>query len=372
MKKLSEQVKFNMFSFLSTFARSLVEIFISLFLFKNGFSIVQIVLFYLFANLISIPLSYLFVKLGEGTKYIYIMILGFVGFFSTQLFLTKVILSNIYIFILAFLYAVYKRGYWVARRYYITKVMPTKKSSGVYSIVMVLSQIASIAAGYVGSTILSNASIYVLTTISSIVLFISLIPLFGIKIDHKPVKIELCKNIKKYDICNIFAFGGYELNTLLSFIFPIYIALYVDSSYSLAGNLNAISNIAIILFVIIYANCINSKNPKSLIVPGAILTILCYLLKLNITTGLITIVYFVEGIVTKMYGQSLNKMYFENRNEMDLTHYNLFYLLIECSTRVLVCIPLLFINNIKYMCLFATICMFLLLLCFILVKKKEK
>ena len=34
MIKLNEQIEFNIFSFLSTFARSLIEIFISLYLFN--------------------------------------------------------------------------------------------------------------------------------------------------------------------------------------------------------------------------------------------------------------------------------------------------------------------------------------------------
>lgn len=71
MIKLNEQIEFNIFSFLSTFARSLIEIFISLYLFKNGISFHNIILFYFFVNMFAVPLSYVFVKLGEKTKYIY-------------------------------------------------------------------------------------------------------------------------------------------------------------------------------------------------------------------------------------------------------------------------------------------------------------
>ena len=44
-----------------------------------------------------------------------------------------------------------------------------------------MSQLASIAAGYVGSIILNNVGIVTLTIISSTLLFLSVIPLFGIK-----------------------------------------------------------------------------------------------------------------------------------------------------------------------------------------------
>ena len=74
MIKTNEQIRFNIFSFISTFARSLIEIFISLYLFKNGFALTEVVFFYFLVNLFAVPLSYFFSRIGEKTKYIYVMI----------------------------------------------------------------------------------------------------------------------------------------------------------------------------------------------------------------------------------------------------------------------------------------------------------
>ena len=84
----------------------------------------------------AVPLSYVFVKLGEKTRYIYIMIIGLIAFVIVQLLLRNVINSNYYLILLAFVYSVYRRGYWVARRLYITEIMPTSKTSGLFSIVL--------------------------------------------------------------------------------------------------------------------------------------------------------------------------------------------------------------------------------------------
>lgn len=350
MIKLNEQIEFNIFSFLSTFARSLIEIFISLYLFKNGISFHNIILFYFFVNMFAVPLSYVFVKLGETTKYIYIMIIGLIAFVIVQLLLRNVINSNYYLILLAFVYSVYRRGYWVARRLYITEIMPTNKTSGLFSIVLVLSQLASIVAGCVGSIILNNVGIVTLTIISSTLLFLSVIPLLGIKHNNVSKDIKLKESIKKYDKNNYLVFSFYELNNLLTFIFPIYIALHVENSYFLAGNLNAISNIAIILFIMIYGKVLD-KN-KNYIATSTILVLLCAILKFNIKSYYILAIYFVEGIVTKMQSQSVNKIYFENRGDMDLTHYNLIYQIIECLVRALVTFPLLFIDDIRIMIIF--------------------
>ena len=207
MIKLNEQIEFNIFSFISTFDRSLIEIFISLYLFKNGISLHNIILFYFCVNMFAVPLSYVFVKLGEKTKYIYIMIIGLIAFVIVQLLLRNVINSNYYLILLAFVYSVYRRGYWVARRLYITEIMPTNKTSGLFSIVLVLSQLASIVAGCVGSIILNNVGIVTLTIISSTLLFLSVIPLLGIKHNNvsKDIKLkerrsENAKYTKRLDV----------------------------------------------------------------------------------------------------------------------------------------------------------------------------
>jgi len=367
---MNEQLKFNTFSFLSTFARSLIEIFISLYLFKMGCTLQNIVLFYFSVNLISIPLSYIFVKLGEKTKYSYVMIIGFIAFLILQVLLRNMFNTTCYILLLAFIYSVYNKGYWVARRFYITKVMPIKNNTGLFSIILVLSQIASIASGYIGSFILDRTDMVILTIISSILLFLSGIPLFKIKYDNTQTKIKLKENLKKYNRSNYLIFSFFELNNILTFIFPIYIALYINDSYSLVGNLNAIRNLAIIIFVLLYGKIIN-KN-KNYLVLSTVLVILCAICKLNINNVYILIVYFVEGLIIKMQNQSVNKVYFENRNNMDLTHYNLIYQIVECFMRAIVMIPMLFINNIKIMIMIVISAMILLLTIYIFYSKTIK
>ena len=370
MIKLNEQIEFNIFSFLSTFARSLIEIFISLYLFKNGISLHNIILFYFCVNMFAVPLSYVFVKLGEKTKYIYIMIIGLIAFIIVQLLLRNVINSNYYLILLAFVYSVYRRGYWVARRLYITEIMPTNKTSGLFSIVLVLSQLASIVAGCVGSIILNNVGIVTLTIISSTLLFLSVIPLLGIKHNNVSKDIKLKESIKKYNKNNYLVFSFYELNNLLTFIFPIYIALHVENSYFLVGNLNVISNIAIILFIMIYGKVLD-KN-KNYIAISTMLVLLCTILKFNIKSYYILAIYFVEGIVTKMQSQSVNKIYFENRGDMDLTHYNLIYQIMECLVRALVTFPLLFIDDIRIMIIFVICVIFSLLIIYMFNIKNKK
>ena len=363
------RIKFNIFSFISTFARSLIEIFISLYLFKNGFPINHICLFYLLENLFAIPLSYIFVKTGEKYKYSIIMCLGIASFIILQVILNNVINKISYIILTSILYSIYRRGYWVSRRFYLTNVIPQRDSSESFSIVVIFSQLSSILSGYLGAILLDKFNMLSLTIISSILLFLSVLPLVNIKYKSTNTKIELIKNLKDYDKRNYIAFSLYELNNLLTFIFPIYIAIYIQNSYVMAGSINAISNIAILIFVFIYGKIIKRKN---YFVLSSILFILMCLIKLFLYNYLILVIYFFEGIVKLMQNQSVNKIYFENRNGMDSTHYNLIYQLLESAIRVIVVFPLLFMNNIRTMIIFVLIIMGLELLIYSKMKKSKK
>ncbi|MBQ9485084.1 MFS transporter [Candidatus Saccharibacteria bacterium] len=194
---MTNRAKYNIFLFISTFARNLVEVFISLILFKNGFPLISILQFYLLGTLFSIPVSYFFVRIGERFNYSIIMCVGIVAFVALQLALNAVTESTFFIISTALLYSLYKRGYWVARRYYVAEVIPQKNSTKPFSIMMVISEIASILAGFLGGSLLDGLNASILTIISSVLLLISIIPLLRIQNKTKKTKIELIKNLKK-------------------------------------------------------------------------------------------------------------------------------------------------------------------------------
>lgn len=365
----SDLGKFDIFLFVSTFARTLIEVFIPLFLYKNGFSIKSILLFYLLTSVFSLFVSYIFAKIGEKIGYSIVMCAGVASFVVMQVALNNIICSDIFIALIALIHSFYKRGYWVARRYYVTEVMPQRNSSGPFSIMMVITEIASIVAGFLGGYLLDGFNALILTTISSVLLFISIIPLTMIKTKTKGIKIELFKNLKKYDKRNYLAFSLYELDHLLAFIFPIFIAMYIKNTYMMAGSVNAISSLAIIVFILIYGRLIKNKNH---FVVSTILFILVSFAKLLFLDYFILALCFIEGVVKKMQEQSANKIYFENRNNMDPVHYNLIYQIVEAAIRAIVTIPLLFMNDIRIMIVFVLVVISVEIIIYACLKKNQR
>ncbi len=366
---MGNRAKFNVFLFISTFAKALIDAFISLFLFKSGFSIDSILLFYLLENIFALFASYLFVKIGERFNYSVVMCIGIVSFTVLQFALNCIVCSNLFIVIAALLYSFYRRGYWVARRYYVTEVVPQRNSSGPFSIMMVVSEIASILAGLLGSSLLDGLNVLILTIISSVLLFISIIPLLGIKDKTKGTKIELIKNLKKYDKRNCLAFSLYEINNLLAFIFPIFIAIYIKDTYMMAGAVNAVGGLAIIVFILVYGKILKKRN---YFVAASTLFILICFAKLLASDYLILILCFAEGFVKKMQEQSVGKIYFENRNGMDLAHYNLIYQILEALARIIVVIPLMFMNDVRMMIMFVLVAISVELMIYACLKKNRR
>ncbi len=366
---MNNRARFNFFLFISTFARALIEVFISLFLFKNGFSIDSILLFYLLENLAALFISYFFVKIGEKFNYSIVMYIGVVSFAVLQFVLNNMAYNSLFIVIVALLYSLYRRGYWVARRYYVTEVMPKRDSSGPFSIMMVVSEIASILAGFLGAALLDGFNVVILTAISSGLLFVSVIPLLGIESKTKRTKIELIKNLKKYDKKNYLAFSLYEINNVLAFIFPIFIAIYIKDTYVMAGAVNAIGSLAIIVFILVYGKIIKKRN---YFVLSSILFVLICFVKLLPLDYFILIICFLEGFIKKMQEQSVNKIYFENRNNMDLTHYNLIYQLLEALARAIVVVPLIFMKDTRLMIMFVLIVISIELVIYACLKKNQR
>ncbi len=204
-----------------------------------------------------------------------------------------------------------------------------------------------------------------------IILFISLIPLSKITYESKHQKIELFKNLKKSNFQNLLAFSFFELDDLMAYLFPIYIAIYINTTYTLAGNLNALNNVAIIIFSIIYAKIINEK--RNYFVLSTLLVIISALLKLSVTNYLILIVYFIDGIVLMIHNQSNNKIYFEERNNIDPTHQSLIYQVVECISRSFVALfLLLFIKDIKSMILVVNLFILIMLSVYLVLDGKRK
>ena len=221
----SNQKKFGLYVFLSTFSRNLIEVFIPVILYKFGYSLKEVIFYYLLTNVFSLVLTYPIIYLSNRFNNKILSIIGIISFVLLQISLNFIRQSYIYLILLALFFALYRRGYWISRRYYNLEVIKKDKISTTYSIISILNQIAVIVSAYIGGLVLDYISIKVLTIIAIVLFALSVIPLLLLKFEHEKntYKLNLRQTIKEVPTSDIYLFGSYELINVIKFLIPLYL-----------------------------------------------------------------------------------------------------------------------------------------------------
>lgn len=335
--KLSKNAKnFDTYIISSTFARAIVDVFIPVIMFKSGYSVHYCILYYLVMNLCSLfmsgPLSHIAKRYGNK-----ILAVASIFFFIVlQFLLLKLDGSLPILYLVSFVYAGYKRCYWVSRRFYTLHIIHKHNVGKVYAIISILHQLSVMAATYVGALLLDGLNQYLLIGISVVILLLSLIPLFRIDMKHERnnTKIELRKTLSKIPPSDMLHFGIYELWNVMKFVFPIYVAIYVKDSYQAVGIVSIVTDLAIIVFSYLFGKRLDSSN-RDFLQLSIFLVILTYAAKTTTTYGILLVVSFLEGFTTKMFEISLNRDLHLLSKKFEYDNYNLAYELAEDFIRTL-------------------------------------
>ena len=180
---MNNKKNFNIYIFLSSFSRNLIEVFIGTILLKNGYSLHDVIFYYLLINVFSTILYVPCIALGKNYSNKLLSVIGVFSFILLQIFLNFITNKSGYLYIIAFLFALYRRTYWIARRYYTLQIIDDKKNvSKMFSVLSIINQISIIISSYVGSLLLQFLNIKIITIISIALLAISLYFLF--KVDY--------------------------------------------------------------------------------------------------------------------------------------------------------------------------------------------
>ena len=341
----SNQKKFSAYVFLSTFSRNLIEVFIPVILYKFGYSLKEIIFYYLLVNLISLIISYPCIYFSKKYDNRKLSFIGITAFLMVQVLLNLMIHSTLYLIILSLFFAIYRRGYWISRRFYNLKVLKKEKIATTYSLISIINQIGIIISAYIGSILLDFMSLKILTVIAIVLFLIGMVPLYKLKFEHEKnnEKLEFIKTVKKVPKSDLYLFGSYELINVVKFLFPLYIFIYVNNTYQTIGIVNLITNVALITFTYMYGKKLDNSN-RNLIKISIILTVITYVFKANSVGYLLFVISFFEGITTKMYELSINKQFYTLSKKFEYYNYNLIYEVVQNVFRVVV-VSILALSN---------------------------
>ena len=333
MASTSNRRKFELYVFLSTFSRNLIEVFIPVILYKFGYELKEVILYFLLSNIFSLILSYPLIEFSKKFNNKILTLIGIVSFVIVQLMLANIVYSIEYITVLAFVYALYRRGYWISRRFYNLQVMEKEKIGTTFSIISIVNHLGVIFASYIGAIMLDFLDVDTVTIVSIIIFVFSIFPLTFMNFKHEKnnEKMHLFKTLKDIPFRDLYLFGSYELLNVVKFMFALYIVIYVKDTYATVGLFNLITNLSVLGFSYFYGKKIDEK--QNLLKLSIVLVVITYIFKANTTYIALAIVSFLEGIFTKMHEISISKEFYTLSKKFEYNNYNLAYEVVQNSFR---------------------------------------
>ena len=293
---MSDLKKYNIFIFITIFAKLLVEIFIPLILYNMSFTIKEIILFLILKYsfcLLFIPVGYF---IGKKYSVSTLMILSSIIFSITYIYLSQINKNLTSLIILSILYSSYLMFYWLGRHTYGLSIIEDKKTTDNVSLYNIFTILGGLFSPFIGSYIIEKTSTLTLSTIVLVLMIISIIPLTKIK------KIKLNSNTQIKHIIKSFPKTNYIFNTLdqlryiLYTVLPLWIYINIKSKYSYIGILNIITGLGSIIYIYLLSKKMD-KNKKDYLSLSLLIMGIIYLLKITITSNLAyLIITLFEGI----------------------------------------------------------------------------
>ncbi len=293
---MSDLKKYNIFIFITSFAKLLVEIFIPLILYNMSFTIKEIILFLILKYsfcLLFIPVGYF---IGKKYSVSTLMILSSIIFSITYIYLSQINKTLTSLIILSILYSSYLMFYWLGRHTYGLSIIEDKKTTDNVSLYNIFTILGGLFSPFIGSYIIEKTSTLTLSTIVLVLMIISIIPLTKIK------KIKLNPNTQIKHIIKSFPKTNYIFNTLdqlryiLYTVLPLWIYINIKSKYSYIGILNIITGLGSIIYIYLLSKKMD-KNKKDYLSLSLLIMGIIYFLKITITSNLAyLIITLFEGI----------------------------------------------------------------------------
>ena len=344
--------KYNIFILLSTIARNIVEVFSSVLLYKMGYSLKEILLFFSILYFIGAITSTLVIYLTRVINAKYILIFSSFVFSGSFYFMSIMEKSMSNLIIFSIIYGIGSYSYHSLRHYFAIKSMDKDKKKDIGSI-LIFSNMGLIIAPILVSYVTKKLSIVILAIIVIVLSILAIIPLFklDIKDDNTEIKFE---RISKNKILFFVLEQAKVINLSLQ---PLYLYLFINSKIEYVGIFNAIMGISACIFIYFFVRKIDDNKYFKYL---NILFCLLLLLKLNIKSKyLILIIGFFEGLGIKMFDVvSAENIYNIDKNT-NVKGYLIIVEIIFCLVRSIFCLIGYFINDIKIILYLSIILIFM-------------
>ncbi len=272
-------------SALRTFAMSLISIFIPLYLLNIGYSLFEVLTFYMVFCVFHSVLSFFAAKfsLNRGIKHSIALSMPFLIIFYILLYTLST--YNWPLALLALVASVQNTLFWISFHMDFTKFSEKKVRGKEFSILKLITSALNVIGPVVGAVIISFISFHYLFVFVSALLIVSLIPLFyskEIKIKHE---IKLKKLLKSTSLKNLVVFmgSGAEYGAA-GVIWPLFVFVIVGTYISL-GIITSIATFLSLITVYLVGRMCDSFSRRNILKFGSVAHAIIWFFKALVSTG---------------------------------------------------------------------------------------
>ena len=345
--------RYNIFILLSTISRNIVEVFSSVLLYKEGYSLKEILLFFTILYLVGGLISTLTIYLTRVIKSKYILIISSI-IFSFSFYYMSIMTKNFFnLVIFSIIYGIGCYSYHSLRHYFAIKAIDDNKKTAIGNI-LIYSNIGIIVASLALSYIQSKLSTFALALVVIAISLLAVLPLFKLNIKEDSSKIKY-QHISSSKIVFFILEQAKVINLSLQ---PLYLYLFIDSKIEYVGIFNVVMGISACLFIYFFVRKVDDyKYFKYL----NIIFCIFLLLKLNISNKyLILIIGLFEGLGVKMFDIVSSENFYNIKKDTNVKGYIIITEIIFCLIRSIYCLTFYFINDIKIILYISIILIFLM------------
>lgn len=334
---------YNIFLFLSTLTRGLVEVFSLVLLYKKGYSLNNLILFLFLMYLTGILVNYISLKI----YYKVTLIISSLIYGLSFIYLSLMNNSLISLSILAILLAIGNYSYHVTRHYLALTMLEDKKRKTTN--IVTINYLGIITASIVGMYLINKLPFTITSIIIFILSFISIFPILKqpkiiIKNKNKNNKVIIPKNKIIFNILEQFKVIFLELQ-------PLFLYIYIDNSIYYVGIFNIITNIASLIVICFISSKINIKYFKYY----TLILGLIFILKLNLKSSIfLLLLAFLEGIFVKIY-ENVSLSYLYDYHDNYIPNYLLYEELIFFTSKSIIMLIYLVLNLSMYTIMYINI-----------------
>ena len=332
--------KYNYFILISTLARNIGNVFSSVILYKMGYSIRDILIFYSIFYFIGSMISSTTIYLIGKIRIKYLLIISSI-LFSISFYYMGIMNRNIFnLIIFSIIYSTGTYSYHSIRHYLAIKSLSKNKKNNIGNII-IYTNIAIIISSLVSGYIESKSTLY-LSIMVIIISIISIIPILGLDIKEEESSIKFYKIDRRKKIFFISEQG----KSIFLLLEPLYLFLFINNSIKYVGITSSIIGVSSCIFTYFFVRRVDDKKYFKYF---NILLCMILIVKLNIFSKYIMlIIVFIEGLLLKVYD------IVSTENLYDIESNNIKGYLIEseiifCLVSCIISLIFIFINDIRIM-----------------------